>query len=118
MTLFGVMYSMKNSRMLITNKATGKTVPIMKSDRQLAFKNFIIQAKSQWNNLPPLPEPVSLKATIFYPSKRSDLDDAMLMDVIEKSGIVQNDRHIWHKIITKAISRDNPRVEFDVSPIE
>lgn len=109
---------MKNSRMIVRNPKTGKPFSIKKPEVSQAFHDFIIQAKNEWGGRPPVPQPATLKATIYYPSKRSDLDDGMLMDVLEKARIVENDRHIWRKEITKGINKDLPRVDFDVIPME
>jgi Holliday junction resolvase RusA-like endonuclease len=116
--LFGVAYSMKNSRRIVTSPRTGKTMMIKSKQAIDAFNSFVLQAKAQWNYREPVPEPVMLRATIIYPSKRFDLDDSMLMDVLQSAGVVKNDRHIWQKKIAKEINPENPRIEFEVGPME
>jgi Holliday junction resolvase RusA-like endonuclease len=118
MVLQGVSYSMKNSRRIVTSPRTGKTMIIKSKQAMDAFNSFVLQAKAQWNYRPFVPEPAMLTATIWYPNKRFDLDDSMLMDVLQASGILKNDRHLWHKKISKGISQDNPRIEFEVKYME
>lgn len=56
---------------------------------------------------------VVLVARIYYPSRRSDLSDEMLMDCIEGAGILLNDRQIKGKCIPPVnIDPERPRVEF------
>lgn len=55
---------------------------------------------------------VILEAKIFYASQRPDLDESLLMDCIQKSGLLKNDRQIKEKHIYHGIDKKHPRVEF------
>jgi len=59
---------------------------------------------------------VALDAVIYYASQRPDLDVSLLMDCIQKCGLLTNDRQIREKHIYHAIDKLNPRCEFTISP--
>lgn len=62
----------------------------------------------------PIEGDVVLEATIYYASRRPDLDESLLMDVLEKAGVYHNDRQIRQKNIIGEVDKHNPRVEFTV----
>lgn len=116
MILFGNLQSKSNSRMLVTNPKTKKPIFIKSAKARKTFNDMALQANAQWNK-PPLEGPVSLMATIYYQSRRSDLDESLLMDLLE--GVCYlNDRQIEHKNIWKKFDKDNPRVEVEVVEYE
>ena len=87
---------------------------IIKSPKALAYCDiFAFQVR-------PKPEDcilegeVILTASIFYSSQRPDLDESLLMDCIQKSGLLKNDRQIREKHIYHGIDRERPRVEFEL----
>jgi Holliday junction resolvase RusA-like endonuclease len=57
---------------------------------------------------------LSLRGHIYYRSGRSDLSDELLCDMLEKSGVIVNDRRIRHKDLRAFIDKDNPRVEISI----
>ena len=64
-----------------------------------------------------LTDKISLTATIYYRSNRSDLSDELLCDCIEKAGIIKNDRQIKEKHLYCRVDKENPRVEFELKII-
>lgn len=62
----------------------------------------------------PMSSDVALEATIYYASRRPDLDESLLMDILQKAGVYTNDRLIKEKHIFWGLDKDNPRVEFNV----
>ena len=46
----------------------------------------------------------------FYPSRRQDLDCALIYDLLQKSGIVKNDRQVKVKKEVWHLDRKNPKV--------
>ena len=88
---------------------------IIKSQKARTFEElFPLQIK-------PKPEDcimegeVVLDAAIFYKTQRPDLDESLLMDCIQKVGLIKNDRQIREKHIYHAIDKLNPRCEFIIS---
>ncbi len=57
---------------------------------------------------------------IFFQSNRSDLDNAakVILDCLQTSGIIKNDRNCWQLQMTKEIDKLNPRVEIFIYEIE
>jgi Holliday junction resolvase RusA-like endonuclease len=55
--------------------------------------------------------PLALWAHVHYQSNRSDLSVELLKDLLEKAGVVSNDRWIKAEFLFASIDRDNPRVE-------
>ena len=58
---------------------------------------------------------VKLECTIYYRSGRSDLDDTLVCDMLQKCGVIGNDRQIKNKILKAAVDKDQPRVEITLS---
>ncbi len=50
---------------------------------------------------------------VYFQSNRSDLDNAakVILDCLQTSGIIKNDRNCWQLQMTKEIDKLNPRVE-------
>lgn len=62
----------------------------------------------------PIEGDVSLTATIYYASRRPDLDESLICDVLQKAGVIGNDRQIKEKHIYHGLDRDNPRAEIEI----
>jgi hypothetical protein len=58
--------------------------------------------------------PVFLSVSIYYSSRRPDLDIALLQDAIQKAGIIVNDRWVEKLYVQKNISKSRPRVIFEL----
>jgi Holliday junction resolvase RusA-like endonuclease len=58
--------------------------------------------------------------TIYFQSNRSDLDNAakIILDCLQTSGIIKNDRNCWQLQMTKEIDKLNPRAEIFIYKIE
>jgi Holliday junction resolvase RusA-like endonuclease len=57
---------------------------------------------------------------VCFRSNRSDLDNAakVILDCLQTSGIIKNDRNCFHLQMTKEIDKLNPRVEIFIYEIE
>lgn len=108
--LYGTLYQKGNSRRIVFNKRTRKPM-VIKSDKALsAFNSFVMQAQAQKTG-EPLKGLLSLRATIYYPDNRHDLEDSMLCDALQKAEIIENDRQIVEKILYKKFDKEKPRIE-------
>ena len=106
-----------NSRMIIKSKKTGKPM-IIKSQKSLACCVDFAKQMLQYKPYPCIEGDVKLKAKIFYKSRRNDVSSELLCDMIEKVGLVKNDRQIRYKVIDgRELDKDNPRVEFELEEI-
>ena len=54
---------------------------------------------------------IRMDCTIYYRSGRSDLDDTLVCDMLQKCGVLANDRQIKCKFLKAAVDKDQPRVE-------
>ena len=116
MILLGNLQSKANRRRNVTNRRTGKPM-FIKSEAALAvFEDMVRQAQAQWKK-DALTAPCRLTAHIYYSSRRPDLEDSLLMDILQSAGVVKNDRLIFEKHVWKELDRDNPRVVVEVEEI-
>lgn len=114
----GQVVSKANSRRLVTFKGKPR---IIKSDKALKFtRDMIIQLKAQMSNRErwPLTYPIKIDVSIYYPSNRQDLDASLIMDGLQKAGVIENDRQVFELFARKKFDKDCPRAEIYVSEIE
>ena len=57
---------------------------------------------------------LSVTMTIFYASRRPDLDESVILDCMQDK-IYKNDRQVKEKHIHWGLDRDNPRAEITVT---
>lgn len=65
-------------------------------------------------------EKFGITLTVYFQSNRSDLDNAakVILDCLQTSGIIKNDRNCWQLQMTKEIDKLNPRVEIFIYKID
>ena len=114
--IHGVLGNKSNSKRLVIIK--GRLVPI-KEKAALAYEEKFEDAVfASLGNLSPLEgERFYLKAKIYYENMRRDLDGELLPDLLQKAGILKNDRLLWRKEYERGIDKNNPRVEFEIGVI-
>ena len=61
-----------------------------------------------------------LRAKVYYNSKRPDLDNSLkiLLDCLQMTGTIKNDRQCVYIEIEKFVDRKEPRVEYEITPVE
>jgi Holliday junction resolvase RusA-like endonuclease len=125
-TILGQTYSLKNTRDIFPIKAEkGSKCPYCKKPLRMItvpnskakqferdFKNQIPHSAQQG-----LLGAVRADIEIFYPSNLQDLDEALVLDLMEKYGVVGNDRQVVAKYVTKRICPENPRVHVQIHPV-
>lgn len=116
-TIIGELASAKNSRRLVPRKTKkGKTyLASIKSDKAQGWlAGAMVQVKRPKI---PIGGDVALNATVYYASRRPDLDIALLMDFLQSVGVIVNDRQIIEQHIFKKLDKLNPRVNVMVIPV-
>tara|TARA_Y100001963_G_C6761520_1_gene439717 strand:+ start:1294 stop:1677 length:384 start_codon:yes stop_codon:yes gene_type:complete len=107
--IMGEPASKANSRQLVTIKNRPAFIKSKKARDYL--KMFVAQC-------PKLPEllegDLKVEATIYYKSRRPDLDESVILDAMEKL-IYANDRQVKEKHIKWGLDRENPRSTIKVS---
>ena len=128
--VYGEPASKANSRRLVNNPKTGRTM-FIKSKKALDYeKDFALQCP-QLN--PPIEGDVKVSMTIYYATRRPDLDESVILDCMQsktaknpntgKKDIVRpnvylNDRQVKHKDIRWGLDKENPRAEVRVELLE
>jgi Holliday junction resolvase RusA-like endonuclease len=106
-TVYGEPASKSNGR-----RWTGKF--LIKSEKALNYGDAFIK---QCPVLEPLLEgDLRVSMTIFYASRRPDLDASLILDLMQKR-IFQNDRQVREQHFFWGLDKENPRAEITVEVI-
>ena len=60
---------------------------------------------------------VRIYLKIYYRTRRPDLDESLILDLLQNR-FIKNDRQVREKHIYWSIDKDNPRSEFILTPLE
>ncbi len=99
--------SKSNSRRLVRYGGVSR---LIKSQKALDWSEA-----AQWQikaPVEPLRMNLTIVATVWYASRRPDLDIALLCDFLQNQGIIENDRQIFRIEAEKRLDPKDPRVEF------
>jgi Holliday junction resolvase RusA-like endonuclease len=92
---------------------------IVKSKSARAFEHaFLWQAKT-WD-IPKIPYEglVIMTCRLYYPTRKNDLDNTLLKDLIQKAGIIKNDRQIRGEYNFWGLEKSEPYCDFWLEGIE
>ncbi len=107
-TILGQPYSKANSRKLVLIKGMPRSI---KSDNARRYREDFLK---QCPVLDPLfEEDVCVEMTIYYASRKPDLDESLILDCLQDRAY-RNDRQVKHKHIHWGLDPDNPRTELRV----
>lgn len=115
----GQAYSLKNTRDIFPIKADkgAKCPHCKKALRMMTLPNDKAKAfeRDFRDQIPKAAQQgivgaVRADIEIFYPSNLQDLDEALVLDLMQKYGVIANDRQIVAKYVEKRIDPDHPRV--------
>jgi Holliday junction resolvase RusA-like endonuclease len=109
-TIFGEPASKANSRRLVTR---GGKPMFIKSQKALDYAGaFKLQAPDCYT---PYECDVKVEMVIYYASRRPDLDESLVLDLLQGVAYL-NDRQVKEKHIRWALDKDLPRCEILVTP--
>lgn len=112
-TILGNLQSKANSRRMI------RPGLVIKSKVALEYVNSaLMQLKAPMRSRKPFEKPVACEFTVYYQSRRSDLDTSLIRDVLQTAGVYLNDRQIVECHEYKHLDKTNPRVEILVYELE
>lgn len=113
----GQPYSKANSRRIVR---FGGHTAVIKSKEALAYERSALKQLSVFkeSGKETITNPVGVTMTIYYKSKRPDLDPSLVLDIMEKAGIYKNDRQVYGMHLIKKFDKENPRAEIDVCELE
>jgi len=111
-TILGEPASKANSRMLVTIKGRPAFIKSKKA------RDYVKDFEKQCPKLDPLMEgDVSVTMTIYYRTRRPDLDEAVVLDCMQ-GYIYKNDWQVKEKHISHGLDKINPRCEITVRHID
>ena len=112
-TILGEPASKANSRRIVKFKKTGRIMSI-KSKKALSYAESF---KQQATSIDPLiSADVLLYCKIFYCTRRPDLDESLICDLLQGIAYV-NDRQVKMKIVCHGLDKDNPRTDIKVGEL-
>jgi Holliday junction resolvase RusA-like endonuclease len=126
LTILGEPCSKANSRRIVTIANRPASI---KSKKAIAFEqSALLQIPASAKQM--LECDVRFTATIYYASRRPDLDESILMDILQakfkgsgkgreliRKGVYLNDRQIKEKRISWGLDKHNPRAEIEITAI-
>ncbi len=115
----GLLCSMKNRRRMVRNKQTGKMIPLLSEEAARYMQDFCRQVPSEYRNLRlgSLTGPLRLICTVYYQSRRSDLDVALLLDCLQTAEVIANDRFVIEQHLYAEVDAKNPRCEITLEEL-
>lgn len=112
LTILGQPFSKANSRKIVK---FGNRPASIKSDKARAYEEQALwQLKTQLKGHKTFTVPVCVEITIYYPDRRQDLDPSLILDIMQKAGVYQNDRLVEEMHLFRAIDKLNPRADIAV----
>lgn len=110
--IFGEPASKANSRRVVN---IGGMSRLIKSQKALNYADVF---KQQVKAITPLiTQDVKITMTIYYASRRPDLDESLILDLLQ--GVVYvNDRQVKEKHIYWGLDKENPRTEIIVETLK
>lgn len=117
--ILGQCYSLKNTRqpVEIKSKWTDKrrTIFVPNEKAREFDRQFGLQVPRSARQK--LTTPVGVSITIYYPTNQQDLDEALVLDLLQKYEVIANDRQVVSKFVQKRIDKARPRVHIVVIPV-
>jgi len=112
LNIFGEPASKANSRRLVK---FGGVSRLIKSKKALSYSDMFKQQCKQLDVL--LEGDLRINITIYYASRRPDLDESLILDLLQ-GYVYANDRQIKEKHIYWGLDKENPRSEITVEVIK
>jgi len=107
--IYGEPASKANSRKLVTIRGRPAFIKSKKA------RDYVAMFAKQCPTLSEMLEgDLSVTMTIFYATRRPDLDESVILDCMQDK-IYKNDRQVKEKHIFWGLDRDNPRAEISVT---
>ncbi len=113
-TVEGELASKSNQRRLVR---FGRRIASIKSAKALSYLERFLWTVRSAAPRQPYAGDVALWASVYYASRRPDLDVALLQDCIQRAGIIKNDRQVRELHAWGYLDAARPRVEFKLTAI-
>lgn len=113
-TIYGEPASKANSRRAVTIRGKSRFI---KSKKALDYgKDFARQARTAGDMLDADGSRVCVEITIWYASRRPDLDESLICDLLQGVAYV-NDRSVKRKVVEWRLDKKNPRAKIRVTQL-
>jgi Holliday junction resolvase RusA-like endonuclease len=113
--VYGEPASKANQRRLVM---LGSKPAFIKSQKALDYaQSFKQQCEPHLSHMTAFDCDVKVEMTIYYASRRPDLDESLILDLLQGVTYI-NDRQVKEKHIRWGLDKENPRCEIRVSRIE
>ena len=112
----GQLFSKSNSR--VFSQRGGRPILFKRKEVLEYVEGALWELKPQLRGHKTYEGPCRITITIWYRSRRSDLDVSLIQDIFEKAGVYKNDRQVEEIIAYKKFDKENPRLEAVVEEIE
>lgn len=94
---------------------------LYKSKELKEYEHYFLLAMLAYRYLfvEPIKDKFSIEIHVYFQSNRSDLDNAakIILDCLQTSGVIENDRLCHRLLMYKFIDKENPRIEFEIKKI-
>ena len=111
-TIFGEPASKANSRRLVLIQGKYRFI---KSEKALKYA-YQFKKQADNSNLVCWEEDVSVTMTIYYATRRPDLDESVVLDCLQ-GHVYKNDRQVKEKHIYWGLDKERPRCEIRVQKL-
>lgn len=108
-----------NSRRIVRNKKTGKPLMI-KSRKALGWLEAAAwQIPEEAKRKVGSPDqPLRIEFFVRYETRMPDLSTELILDMLQKNGVIRDDRYVFEKIEHKIIDREDPGVDLVITATE
>lgn len=109
--ILGQPYSKANSRKLVAVRQAGQPMRPMfiKSEEARAYEQHALAQLAKLRPPRPIAGDLSFVCMVWYESRRPDLDTSLIEDVLQKAGIIENDRQLREKHLYWRLDPRQPR---------
>ena len=107
----------------VPSKSNGYRIANNRMFKSIELKSY--EASFEWQIKKHLKEnesvevPFQIWIEVYFQSNRSDLDNSakVILDCLQTSGVIKNDRLCQVLVMRKHIDKENPRIEFEIKAI-
>lgn len=115
-TILGEPCSKANSRRLVS---FGGRPRVIKSKKALDYSETFLAQLALLRPARPIEGDVIATIRIWYASRRPDLDDSLVLDLLQKGAVIVNDRQVKERhVYWMGVDKARPRAEIVVETLE
>ena len=115
-TILGEPCSKANSRRLVS---FGGRPRVIKSKKALDYSEAVLAQLAFLRPARPIEGDVIATIRIWYASRRPDLDDSLVLDLLQKGAVIVNDRQVKERhVYWMGVDKARPRAEIVVETLE